>query len=470
MCEYVYENGRKCRLKPVKGSKYCPLHIPYEEGERLLGERIKELKEETFRRRLKVGQSYFEGVYLYDVSIKDYRSERVLIFKKSRLKSLVIEDSRFKGLVVLDSTVDRVILFQLELEVVLFKGSSIFGLNLLRLNFGGNVTVKDSSVKYLMLNSTHYTGHQEESSYGRSARGVVEFSNLRDVRRIGVNARYPLLRKILEEHGLPGEPGRRTVKVRSLVIRDVAFDTAPRFKRQVRLSVVGLHGALLLENLDVFGHVELRRGQLRNPEFVHVTIHSNLIMRSVRVNVDPMWLLTVLPNLPLELNVLGFIVIEDCSFNDPNAEEVFYRLARTSWERGGDFERADRYYYLEMVARRKARPRKSMLSRLEVFFEWAFADLTCKYGTDWKRPILIWLFAVNVLFPVLYLITDSVRGLSSTLTFLDYEYFSIVTATTLGYGDYHPVGVGRVIASIEALFGMFMWAVFLTVFARKYMR
>jgi hypothetical protein len=54
--------------------------------------------------------------------------------------------------------------------------------------------------------------------------------------------------------------------------------------------------------------------------------------------------------------------------------------------------------------------------------------------------------------------------------FLDYEYFSVVTATTLGYGDYHPIGVGRAIASLEALFGMFMWAVFLTVFARKYMR
>ncbi|MEO2152444.1 MAG: potassium channel family protein, partial [Thermococcus sp.] len=113
---------------------------------------------------------------------------------------------------------------------------------------------------------------------------------------------------------------------------------------------------------------------------------------------------------------------------------------------------------------------RKLLDRVEVVFEWLFADLTCKYGTDWKRPIMIWLFIVNILFPVLFFATKSVQGLSSSLSFLDYEYFSIVTATTLGYGDYHPIGVGRVIASVEALFGMFMWAVFLTVFARKYMR
>lgn len=28
MCEYTYENGKKCRLKPLEGSKYCALHIP----------------------------------------------------------------------------------------------------------------------------------------------------------------------------------------------------------------------------------------------------------------------------------------------------------------------------------------------------------------------------------------------------------------------------------------------------------
>lgn len=108
-----------------------------------------------------------------------------------------------------------------------------------------------------------------------------------------------------------------------------------------------------------------------------------------------------------------------------------------------------------------------MVKLLEVLFEFLFADLTCKYGTDWKRPVFLWMGLVIFVFPVFYALTKSVVPTSSLF---DYVYFSIVTATTLGYGDLHPIGVGKVIASIEAIFGMFMWAVFLTVFARKYMR
>lgn len=44
MCEYTYENGKRCRLKPLDGSKYCPLHIPREEGEALYGEKIRGIK------------------------------------------------------------------------------------------------------------------------------------------------------------------------------------------------------------------------------------------------------------------------------------------------------------------------------------------------------------------------------------------------------------------------------------------
>ena len=32
-------------------------------------------------------------------------------------------------------------------------------------------------------------------------------------------------------------------------------------------------------------------------------------------------------------------------------------------------------------------------------------------------------------------------------------YYSVVTFTTLGYGDYYPVGIGRALAAIEALVG-----------------
>jgi hypothetical protein len=482
MCEYTYENGKKCRLKPLDGSKYCALHIPREEGEALYGEKLREIKSRAFERRLKSGQTYFEGVDLYDVTITEYTTEGVLVFKNSKISNLILDNSSIRGLILINSRLERVVIFETELETILVKGSTIFGMNILRTDFSSHISIRDSEVRYLMINSTQYKAREEngeEKAYGETERviGTIEVSNLTGVRRIGINTHYPLLREILKEHGVNiSESKRRSVRARNLIIRDISFDMSPRYKRRVRLTVAGFHGRLHLENLEVFGHVEIRKSYLISPEFVHIRIESNLILRDTSIHTDSTWNITVLPNLPIELDVGGFIIVENCKFNNPYAEELFYRLARTSWEKSGDLDRADEYYYLEMLAKRKAklhsrkRGLKKVVEKLEVWFEWLFADLTCKYGTDWKRPILLWLAAVNGVFPLLFWATKSVEGISSSLSFLDYEYFSIVTATTLGYGDYHPFGVGRVIASAEAIFGMFMWAVFLTVFARKYMR
>ncbi|MCD6480722.1 MAG: pentapeptide repeat-containing protein [Thermoplasmata archaeon] len=108
----------------------------------------------------------------------------------------------------------------------------------------------------------------------------------------------------------------------------------------------------------------------------------------------------------------------------------------------------------------------TILSILGIGVEFFLADLTCEYGTNWRRAILLWSGVVLALFPFLYFISNGVKVGS----FLDYFYFSIVTATTLGYGDFHPIGIGKILASVEAIFGTFMWAVYIAVFARKYMR
>ena len=104
--------------------------------------------------------------------------------------------------------------------------------------------------------------------------------------------------------------------------------------------------------------------------------------------------------------------------------------------------------------------------------EYALADFTCRYGTDWKKPVILWIALVIFVFPFIYCLTHSISGIhgAGVDNIWNCLYFSVVTATTLGYGDLHPVGWGKAIASAEAIFGMFMWAVFLAVFSRKYMR
>ncbi|MDH5406821.1 MAG: potassium channel family protein [Candidatus Aminicenantes bacterium] len=53
---------------------------------------------------------------------------------------------------------------------------------------------------------------------------------------------------------------------------------------------------------------------------------------------------------------------------------------------------------------------------------------------------------------------------------MDYLYFSIVTFTTLGYGDIRPLPApwARMVASGEAFIGAFMIALFVWTLARRY--
>lgn len=174
-------------------------------------------------------------------------------------------------------------------------------------------------------------------------------------------------------------------------------------------------------------------------------------------------------------------------FRLPEAEAEACRVQRICYEKEGNKYKADEMFLRERRALRRAKVRqakeqlnksngvKSKLKALINLFkayigasiEFILADLTCGYGTNWIKPIALWIFTVLILCPLLYLVTNSIPN---AYDFLSCLYFSIVTATTLGYGDLHPVGIGRALASAEAIFGTFMWAVFLAVFARKYMR
>lgn len=56
----------------------------------------------------------------------------------------------------------------------------------------------------------------------------------------------------------------------------------------------------------------------------------------------------------------------------------------------------------------------------------------------------------------------------TTNYFLDCLYFSVITFTTLGFGDFRPLeGWGRIFAGTEAFIGAFMMALFVYTFARR---
>lgn len=157
------------------------------------------------------------------------------------------------------------------------------------------------------------------------------------------------------------------------------------------------------------------------------------------------------------------------------AEET-YRNLRLHLEKAGLFEQAGIFFHREMVMRRLQMPRysgKRLLSWL--------VDLFSGYG---EKPLNVVLFSLGLIFVcgLLYFLVgvrhgdltlglDLQRGWLANLGDLaSCLYFSVVTFTTLGYGDITPHGLARPIAAFEAFAGSFTMALFVVVFVKKMTR
>ncbi len=157
------------------------------------------------------------------------------------------------------------------------------------------------------------------------------------------------------------------------------------------------------------------------------------------------------------------------------AEEVYRNLRKTA-EVQGLFETAGHFFKKEMVMRRKQMPKYSLMRMIS-----GGVDLFCGYGEDPLR-VVVFSWLVILTFALIYslgglsfsgdsLALDPELGLVSNLKiFMSSLYFSIVTFTTLGYGDLAPVGFARAFAAIEAFVGSFTLALFVVVFVKKMTR
>lgn len=107
--------------------------------------------------------------------------------------------------------------------------------------------------------------------------------------------------------------------------------------------------------------------------------------------------------------------------------------------------------------------------RLLSVLYWLFA----KYG---ESPLRVLLCSMFIIFSWagIYDYLGISYNLSGTPPNLDdyllNVYFSVVTFTTLGYGDFSPTSDGRIIAATQALIGLFMTSLFLVTFVRRFSR
>lgn len=79
----------------------------------------------------------------------------------------------------------------------------------------------------------------------------------------------------------------------------------------------------------------------------------------------------------------------------------------------------------------------------------------------------IFVVVILVLGCIYFSLTPSSNGIGSegkpipNLSHWDALYFSVVTVSSLGYGDMHPMGSSKVIASVEVLFGLLIMGIML---------
>ena len=170
-----------------------------------------------------------------------------------------------------------------------------------------------------------------------------------------------------------------------------------------------------------------------------------------------------------------------------------YRRLKQSYQKYGDYKTAGEFYFQEMECKRK------QLSFFQRYFQNIVYRGFCGYGEKPYNVILVSFFTI-IIFALFYLFYGvefigseflqiypayinydlslnyfGCQWLSTNINlvfrdFLFCIYTSIITFTTLGYGDVHPVGMSRLFASIESGIGIFMTALFIFVFTRKMLR
>ena len=158
------------------------------------------------------------------------------------------------------------------------------------------------------------------------------------------------------------------------------------------------------------------------------------------------------------------VYIIHTGWNDNSMAESTYRKLRLKYAKQGEPEISGCFFYKEkVVQRRQQKPFKRITDFL-------LKEFLFGYGEKPKRVILNG-FIIIFLFSFIYFFAG-IWNINHVKVndFLSSLYFSIVTFTTLGYGDFHPKGYIRFFASFEALIGAVLIALFIVTLTRKYIR
>ena len=170
--------------------------------------------------------------------------------------------------------------------------------------------------------------------------------------------------------------------------------------------------------------------------------------------------------------------------------KINYRIARNQANKIGDHERIGYYYYKERVYGSKS-IKVEDYPTYRHYLSSKFFDVLSKYTVGYgEKPwnILIVSIATISIFALLYMfigiktLNNELIGISITTlkdyslteiinTYIDLWYFSMVTFTTVGYGDMIVTSaIGKILVSLEVFFGVTIAASWTSVIIKRMIR
>lgn len=181
------------------------------------------------------------------------------------------------------------------------------------------------------------------------------------------------------------------------------------------------------------------------------------------------------------------ILLKDIKYEKDDYEnaKINYRIAKNQSSVTGDYEKLGYYYYMERFYGGKCIKRSGFRSYSQ-YINARFIDflsrITIGYGEKPLNILIISFFIVSF-FAILYMIigikyNNEIIKISNFSSFseaiknyVDLWYFSMITFSTLGYGDMVVINMaGKMLVSIEVFLGVTMVASWASVIFRKMSR